>query len=153
LATRGTPRQQTLPAKFGPYLLINQPVKRWELRHLRMVCCFDPPAELDDLLQLLRMRKARRSVQARGVTQPTGAIGGRRPSSPSTAKLGESGRGTTVAILITASIVVVVLVVLLFVGSKWVKPESLRLKIWNWLEFEMRGQDEPEPPKRAIKRS
>jgi hypothetical protein len=29
-----------------------------------------------------------------------------------------------VAILITASIVVVVLVILLFVGFKWVKPES-----------------------------
>jgi hypothetical protein len=58
-----------------------------------------------------------------------------------------------VAILITASIVVVVLVVLLFVGFKWVKPESLRLKVWNCLEFEMRGQEEPETPKRAIKRS
>ena len=54
------------------------------------------------------------------------------------------------AILITASIVVVVLV---FVGFKWVKPESIRFKVWNWLEFEIRGQDEPEPPKRAIKRS
>jgi len=56
-----------------------------------------------------------------------------------------------VAVLITASIVVVVLVILLFVGFKCVKPESLRLK--QWLEFEIRGQDEPEPPKRAIKRS
>jgi hypothetical protein len=56
-----------------------------------------------------------------------------------------------VAVLITASIVVVVLVILLFVGFKWVKPDCLRLK--QWLEFEMRGQDEPEPPKRAIKRS
>jgi hypothetical protein len=33
-----------------------------------------------------------------------------------------------VAILITASIVVVVLVILPFVGFKWVKPESLSLK-------------------------
>jgi hypothetical protein len=33
------------------------------------------------------------------------------------------------------------------------ESQSLRLKVWNWLEFEMRGQDEPEPPKRAIKRS
>ena len=33
------------------------------------------------------------------------------------------------AILITAIIVVVVLVVLPFVGFKWVKPESLRLKV------------------------
>ena len=57
------------------------------------------------------------------------------------------------AVLITASIVVVVLVVLPFVGFKWVKPESLRLKVWNCLEFEMRGQEEPEMPKRAIKRS
>jgi hypothetical protein len=55
------------------------------------------------------------------------------------------------AILI--SIVLVVLIILLFVGFKWVKPESLRLKVWNCLEFEMRGQEEPEPPKRAIKRS
>jgi hypothetical protein len=63
------------------------------------------------------------------------------------------GARVSVAILITASIVVVVLGILLFVGFRWVKPESLRLKVWNWLEFEMRGQDEPEPPKRAIKRS
>jgi hypothetical protein len=58
-----------------------------------------------------------------------------------------------VAILITASIVLVVVIILLFVGFKWAKPEILRLKVWNWLEFEMRGQEEPEPPKRAIKRS
>jgi hypothetical protein len=58
-----------------------------------------------------------------------------------------------VALLVTASIVVVVLVILLFAGCKWVKPKILRLKVWNWLEFEMHGQEEPEPPKRAIKRS
>ncbi len=57
------------------------------------------------------------------------------------------------AILVTSRIVLVVVIILIFVGFKWVKPESLRLKVWNWLEFEMRGQDEPEPPKRAIKRS
>jgi len=34
-----------------------------------------------------------------------------------------------------------------------VKPESLRLKVWNCPEFEMRGQEEPETPKHAIKRS
>jgi hypothetical protein len=56
-----------------------------------------------------------------------------------------------VAILITASIVLVVLIILLFVGFKWVKPQILRLKVWNWLESEMRSPDEPEPPKRAIK--
>ena len=45
------------------------------------------------------------------------------------------------ATLVTSSIVVVVLVILLFVGFKWVKPESLRLKVWNWLESEIRPQD------------
>jgi hypothetical protein len=55
------------------------------------------------------------------------------------------------AILI--SIVLVVVIILLFVGCKWLKPESLRLKVWNWLEFEMRNPEPPEPPKRAIKRS
>jgi hypothetical protein len=44
-----------------------------------------------------------------------------------------------VAILITASIAVGGLGHLLFVGFRWVKPESLRLRIWNWLEFEMPG--------------
>jgi hypothetical protein len=55
------------------------------------------------------------------------------------------------AILI--SIVLVVVIILLFVGCKWLKPKSLRLKVWNWLEFEMRNPEPPEPPKRAIKRS
>jgi hypothetical protein len=32
-----------------------------------------------------------------------------------------------------------------------VKPESLRLKVYKWFEFEICGQDKPEPPKRAIK--
>ncbi|HVD80781.1 MAG TPA: hypothetical protein VNB87_09635 [Propionibacteriaceae bacterium] len=50
------------------------------------------------------------------------------------------------AILITASIVLVVLIILLFVGFKWAKPQILRLKVWNWLESEMRSPDEPEPP-------
>jgi hypothetical protein len=68
-------------------------------------------------------------------------------------RLGESGRGTTLGTAILISIVLVVLIILLFVGFKWVKPESLRLKVWNCLEFEMRGQEGPEPPKRAIKRS
>jgi hypothetical protein len=61
-----------------------------------------------------------------------------------------------VAILILASTVVVVLVILLFAGCKWVKPESLRLKVYKWLEFELRNPERPEPPeppKRAIKRS
>ena len=49
------------------------------------------------------------------------------------------------------SIVLVVLIILLFVGFKWAKPQILRLKVWNWLESEMRSPDEPEPPKRAIK--
>ena len=35
------------------------------------------------------------------------------------------------AILITSSIVLVVVIILIFVGFKWVKPESLRLKVWN----------------------
>jgi hypothetical protein len=49
------------------------------------------------------------------------------------------------------SIVLVVLVILTFAGFKWAKPESLSLKVgWNCLEFKMRGQEEPEPPKRAI---
>lgn len=51
------------------------------------------------------------------------------------------------------SIVLVVVIILLFVGCKWLKPKSLRLKVWNWLEFEMRNPEPPEPPKRAIKRS
>jgi len=51
------------------------------------------------------------------------------------------------------SIVLMVVIILLFVGCKWLKPESLRLKVWNWLEFEMRNPEPPEPPKRAIKRS
>ena len=55
--------------------------------------------------------------------------------------------------MITASIVVVVLVILLFAGCKWVKPELLRLEVANWLKFEMRNPEQPEPPKRAIKRS
>ena len=40
----------------------------------------------------------------------------------------------------------------ILVTGAWVAAwyPRLRLKIWNWLEFEMRGQDEPEPPKRAI---
>ena len=42
------------------------------------------------------------------------------------------------AILI--SIVLVVVIILLFVGCKWLKPESLRLKVWNWLEFKMRNR-------------
>jgi hypothetical protein len=46
-----------------------------------------------------------------------------------------------------------VVIILLFVGFKWAKPQILRLKVWNWLEFEMRSPDEPEPPKRAIKPS
>jgi hypothetical protein len=58
-----------------------------------------------------------------------------------------------VAILINASIVLVVLIILLFVGFKWVKPQILRPQVWNWLEFEMRSPDELEPPKHAIKRS
>jgi hypothetical protein len=58
-----------------------------------------------------------------------------------------------VAILILASIMVVVLVILLFAGCKWVNPEHLRLKVYKWLEFEIRGRDNPDPPKRAIKRS
>ena len=45
------------------------------------------------------------------------------------------------AILITASIVLVVLIILLFVGFKWVKPQIVRLKVWNWLEFEMRSPE------------
>ena len=56
------------------------------------------------------------------------------------------------ALLVTASIVVVVLVILLFAGCKWVKPESLRLKVYKWLEFELRNPERPDPPKRAIKR-
>ena len=55
------------------------------------------------------------------------------------------------AILVTSSILQVVVIILIFVGFKWVKQESLRLKVWNWLEFKMRGRDEPEPPKGAIK--
>ena len=57
------------------------------------------------------------------------------------------------ALLVTASIVVVVLVILLFAGCKWVKPETLRLEVANWLKFEMRNPEQPELPKRAIKRS
>jgi hypothetical protein len=40
----------------------------------------------------------------------------------------------------------VVLIILLFVGCKWVKPQILRPRVWNCLEFEMRNLDEPEPP-------
>jgi hypothetical protein len=55
------------------------------------------------------------------------------------------------AILITAGIVLVVLVVLTFIGFKWVKPKILRLKVkWNCVEFEMQSQEEPERPRRAI---
>ena len=35
------------------------------------------------------------------------------------------------AILVTSSIVLVVVIILIYVGFKWVKPESLRLKVWN----------------------
>lgn len=45
------------------------------------------------------------------------------------------------ALLIITGIVLVVLIILLFVGFKWVDPESLRLKVYNWLEFEMRGKE------------
>ena len=45
--------------------------------------------------------------------------------------------------LITLSIVLVLVIILLFVGFKWVKPESLRLKVYKWFEFEMCGQDKP----------
>jgi ABC-type cobalamin transport system permease subunit len=54
------------------------------------------------------------------------------------------------AILI--SIVLVVVIILLFAGCKWLKPESLRLKVWHWFEFELRNPEPPEPPERAIKR-
>jgi hypothetical protein len=41
---------------------------------LRMVCCFDPPAELDDLLQLLRMRKVSAAASQPATTPiPNGA--------------------------------------------------------------------------------
>jgi hypothetical protein len=69
--------------------------------------------------------------------------------------LGEQ-KGTTVALLVTVSIVVVILVILLFAGCKWVKPQLLRLEVANWLKFELRSseqQEPPEQPKRAIKRS
>jgi hypothetical protein len=59
------------------------------------------------------------------------------------------------AILVTSSIVPVVVIILIFVGFAWVKSESLRLKIWNWLESEMRGQDEgpPNAPSNAHERT
>ena len=59
------------------------------------------------------------------------------------------------AILVTSSIVPVVVIILIFVGFAWVKPDSLRLKIWNWLESEMRGQDEgpPNAPSNAHERT
>ena len=57
------------------------------------------------------------------------------------------------ALLIITRIVLVVLIILLFVGFKWVDPESLRLKVYNRLEFEMRGKEPPESPRRAIKPS
>jgi hypothetical protein len=67
-------------------------------------------------------------------------------------RLGE-WEGTTLALLIITRIVLVVLIILLFVGFKWVDPESLRLKVYNRLEFEMRGKEPPESPRRAIKPS
>jgi hypothetical protein len=39
------------------------------------------------------------------------------------------------------------------VASSGRKSADPPLKVWNWLEFEMRSPDEPEPPKRASKRS
>ena len=48
--------------------------------------------------------------------------------------------------------VLVVVIILIFVGFKWVKPDSLKVMVWNWLEFVMRGQDERSRP-RAIKRA
>ena len=65
--------------------------------------------------------------------------------------------GTTLgtAILVTSSIVPVVVIILIFVGFPWVKPDSLRLKIWNWFESELRGQDEgpPNAPSNAHERT
>jgi len=47
--------------------------------HLRLVCRFDPLAEFDDLLQHLRMRMARRSLEARGhASSPDTALNIRR---------------------------------------------------------------------------
>ena len=57
----------------------------------------------------------------------------------------------TTAIVIIAGVMLVIAIV--FAGVKWVKPESLRLKVWNCLEFELRSPEQHEPPKRAIKRS
>ncbi|TCC10607.1 hypothetical protein [Kribbella soli] len=43
---------------------------------------------------------------------------------------------------------VVLVISLVFVGFKWVKPESLRLSVkWNSLEFELRREQPPEAPK------
>jgi cytochrome c-type biogenesis protein CcmH/NrfG len=51
-----------------------------------------------------------------------------------------------VALLVTVSIVVVILVILLFAGCKWVKPQLLRLEVANWLKFELRSSEQQEPP-------
>jgi hypothetical protein len=43
---------------------------------------------------------------------------------------------------------VVLVIALVFVGFKWVKPESLRLSVkWNSLEFELRRQQSGDTPK------
>jgi hypothetical protein len=60
---------------------------------------------------------------------------------------------TTTAVIV-AGVVLVVLIVLMFVGFRWLKPERLCLRLkWTGFELEMQRPDEPEPPKRAIKRS
>ena len=48
---------------------------------------------------------------------------------------------------------VVLVIVLIFVGFKWVKPQSLRLSLkWNSLEFELRSPEPHSTPRRAVKR-
>jgi hypothetical protein len=48
---------------------------------------------------------------------------------------------------------VVLVIALIFVGFKWVKPESLRVSLkWNSLELELRREQWADRPRRAVKR-
>ena len=57
------------------------------------------------------------------------------------------------AILVTSSIVQVVVIILISAGQVGQAREPQVEGMEDWLEFEMRGQDQPESPKRAIKHS
>jgi FtsZ-interacting cell division protein ZipA len=47
----------------------------------------------------------------------------------------------------------VLVIALIFVGFKWVKPESLRVSLkWNSLELELRREQSADRPRRTVKR-